>query len=866
MASSSSYLGGGASNNTFTGDVTIDGNLIPGGNNTFGLGSLTSVWQDLYVGPGSIYMNGQKILEDNSGTIRFSADPNQNIAIQTSGTGDIEFTAGGLVQMKQHLQMSEGKTISAPAGHHLTIASDVDFGGRQLLNPGEPQHANSVVTRGYVDNNTMGLTGNQNIAGTKTFDGSVVITGNLTVNGSQTIINTTTIEIEDDFIGLVSQQTGTPTLNAGIQVNRGSSADVQLRWNESTDKWQVTTDGSQFQDILTSGDRANWDTAYGWGDHSAQGYLTSSDFANALYDSDLNTLSGTGVYRVQNNYTNGPAINFGTVLHLENAGDSGLQIAGHFQNADLFFRGGNAPSLGGSGVWQDWHRVWSDADFTSAHVTNWNSAYSWGNHAAVGYATNATVSGKLDSTIPSGTGSGVYQIGAEDDYLRIRMGGDGNPQGLRLDIYDSSTPFQVDRGGNMALGSVGETSPITLEMRRNSANWFRASAAGGYFGWQVNGSDVVMTLNSSGSLTVDGSISASGGNSNQWNTAYGWGDHASAGYLPLTGGVMSGLLATRTNSATDINSSNDTCFSVRGSTTVPASMSFHRSGAYAVNFGLDTDNVVKLGGWSAGTTRHSWDMSGNYRANNNIYLGGATGTPSGYRCISMRGTTTQHGGAIRCENSAGAYIGQILGYGTNLYYDSAGSHHFRNSSSNLVFSINSSGNVTMGDYLSLTSGGGWFMQDTTWTRSRNNKKVYNGSTATDAFATPGDFTAGYSDMRLKDVVSPIENVLDRVLELDCFTYTHNDTAISLGYQHGEIQVGFSAQQWQELQPEVVVDAPVNADHDTDYKTIKYDRTVPTITAALQEHVAETRRENAELRERVAKLEAMVEALLNGNTE
>ena len=43
----------------------------------------------------------------------------------------------------------------------------------------------------------------------------------------------------------------------------------------------------------------------------------------------------------------------------------------------------------------------------------------------------------------------------------------------------------------------------------------------------------------------------------------------------------------------------------------PAFMSFHRSGYYAVNFGLDPDNVIRLGGWSASASRMQLDMSGN---------------------------------------------------------------------------------------------------------------------------------------------------------------------------------------------------------------------------------------------------------------
>ena len=42
-----------------------------------------------------------------------------------------------------------------------------------------------------------------------------------------------------------------------------------------------------------------------------------------------------------------------------------------------------------------------------------------------------------------------------------------------------------------------------------------------------------------------------------------------------------------------------------------AGMSFHRGGYYAVNMGLDPDNVLRIGGWSASANRLQLDMSGN---------------------------------------------------------------------------------------------------------------------------------------------------------------------------------------------------------------------------------------------------------------
>jgi hypothetical protein len=42
-----------------------------------------------------------------------------------------------------------------------------------------------------------------------------------------------------------------------------------------------------------------------------------------------------------------------------------------------------------------------------------------------------------------------------------------------------------------------------------------------------------------------------------------------------------------------------------------AFMSFHKAGQFAINFGLDDDNVMRMGGWSASANLFQMDMSGN---------------------------------------------------------------------------------------------------------------------------------------------------------------------------------------------------------------------------------------------------------------
>ena len=93
-----------------------------------------------------------------------------------------------------------------------------------------------------------------NTSDTVTMDTSLVtITGNLIVLGSQAAISTTNTTIFDNIITLnagLSPSTP-PSLNAGIEVDRGTLSNVSLRWNETVKAWQVTNDGTTYANIAT---------------------------------------------------------------------------------------------------------------------------------------------------------------------------------------------------------------------------------------------------------------------------------------------------------------------------------------------------------------------------------------------------------------------------------------------------------------------------------------------------------------------------------------------------------------------------------------------------------------------------------------
>jgi hypothetical protein len=99
-----------------------------------------------------------------------------------------------------------------------------------------------------------------------TVSGSMVIAGNLTVNGTTVTLNTETTVIEDNIILLNSGVTTSPTLNAGIEVERGTSANVSIIWDESNDRWTFTNDGTTYHNFLLTtanitGTSAAWATA-----------------------------------------------------------------------------------------------------------------------------------------------------------------------------------------------------------------------------------------------------------------------------------------------------------------------------------------------------------------------------------------------------------------------------------------------------------------------------------------------------------------------------------------------------------------------------------------------------------------------------
>jgi hypothetical protein len=84
--------------------------------------------------------------------------------------------------------------------------------------------------------------------------GDLTLSGDLTVNGTTTTVNTATLNVSDNIVVVNNDVTGTPSEDAGLEVERGTSTNVSLLWDESEDEWTFgshNVKASSFEGSLT---------------------------------------------------------------------------------------------------------------------------------------------------------------------------------------------------------------------------------------------------------------------------------------------------------------------------------------------------------------------------------------------------------------------------------------------------------------------------------------------------------------------------------------------------------------------------------------------------------------------------------------
>jgi len=136
-----------------------------------------------------------------------------------------------------------------------------------------------------------------------TITNNLTVGGNLNVTGTINSVNTTQVNIVDNKINLNTDFTGTPTVDAGIRVERGAANDVEILWNETSDNWTLTNNGTNYHAITrkyveTLGTSATSYTVthnLGTTDVLVQVSETASPYAKVETDVELTSTSAAAI-------------------------------------------------------------------------------------------------------------------------------------------------------------------------------------------------------------------------------------------------------------------------------------------------------------------------------------------------------------------------------------------------------------------------------------------------------------------------------------------------------------------------------------------------------------------------------------------
>ena len=170
-------------------------------------------------------------------------DPAGSHTIRLNDTAVTAGTYGSITKVPTFTVDQQGRLTSASEANLVIPLSTQTTGDYVATIVGTANEVTVSPNSGHNAAGTIGLPDNVEITG------NLQVGGNLNVIGTVNSVNTTQINIEDNKVKLNSGFTGTPTTDAGIVVERGTLTDTEILWNETSDKWTLTNDGTNYHSI-----------------------------------------------------------------------------------------------------------------------------------------------------------------------------------------------------------------------------------------------------------------------------------------------------------------------------------------------------------------------------------------------------------------------------------------------------------------------------------------------------------------------------------------------------------------------------------------------------------------------------------------
>lgn len=193
----------------------------------------------------------------------------------------LPFAPAGTVSGVTSVAIAGTDGIDVDSGSPITGAGTITLGLSNIPNSSlandSVTYGTTTVALGGSSTSIAGLTsldfaaGNRNLgasigANTLTIGGStstVSIPGNLTVQGTLLTKDSQEVNIGDAIIKLNAEETGAPTEDAGIEIERGTETNVAFLWDETNDYWTVGANNMVAKTFIGALN-GNADTASKW--------------------------------------------------------------------------------------------------------------------------------------------------------------------------------------------------------------------------------------------------------------------------------------------------------------------------------------------------------------------------------------------------------------------------------------------------------------------------------------------------------------------------------------------------------------------------------------------------------------------------
>ncbi|HOY31636.1 MAG TPA: hypothetical protein PKW80_07125 [Bacteroidales bacterium] len=377
-------------------------------------------------------------------------------------------------------------------------------------------------------------------------------------------IGTSTPAAKLDVIGKLKITDGTQGVNKVLASDANGLA-----------SWQTETDpvfGISPANGITTTNISNWNTAYGWGNHADAGYLTSytetdpevglnlvnylskwdglSLISSSVFDNGnvgIGTPSPAQKLDVQtgNINTSGNIMTGGTarldglgnLINIGNISATGASTYTSGAGATLALQGGNSGTgMGGA--------VTLTAGTSGTNIAGANVTLNGGPGGFNGTGGTVRLNGGTGGQ-SGGTGAFITVNGGGPNYgpggnliLSSGLESPGNywdpgHNGAVIMAINGTEYMRVDGDrdgyqGNVGIGTstpaakLDVTGQIKITDGTQGAHKVLTSDANGLASWQ-NETDPVFGISPANGITTT--------NISDWNTAFGWGDHAAAGYL-----------------------------------------------------------------------------------------------------------------------------------------------------------------------------------------------------------------------------------------------------------------------------------------------------------------------------------------------